>query len=147
MKPEIHFHYQYGPFTFRHRTKVKAFIMQLFKEEHIALERLDYVFCTDSYLLELNRTHLNHDTYTDIITFPLSAPNDPVISDIYISIDRVKENAATLNNPFAKELYRVIFHGALHLCGFKDKTKKEKQLMREKEEFYLGSYFVPRETL
>lgn len=121
--------------------------MQLFKEEHIALERLDYVFCTDSYLLELNRTHLNHDTYTDIITFPLSAPNDPVISDIYISIDRVKENAATLNNPFAKELYRVIFHGALHLCGFKDKTKKEKQLMREKEEFYLGSYFVPRETL
>ena len=147
MKAEIHFHNQYGTFTFKDRTTLKAFIVQLFEKEHTALERLDYIFCTDEFLLELNITHLKHDTYTDIITFPLSEANTPVISDVYISIDRIKQNAASLRTSFTQELHRVIFHGALHLCGYKDKTQTDKKVMRDKEDFYLGSYFVPRETL
>jgi len=119
----------------------------MFKHENTALEKLDYIFCSDTYLINLNQTYLKHDTYTDIITFPLSTPPAPVLSDVYISIDRVKENASTLKTTFTQELHRVIFHGALHLCGYMDKSKIEKKLMRKKEDFYLSSYFVSRETL
>jgi probable rRNA maturation factor len=119
----------------------------MFKKENTALERLDYIFCSDAYLLELNKAYLKHDTYTDIITFPLSIPPAPVISDIYISVDRVKENASALRTTFNQELHRVIFHGALHLCGYIDKSKSDQKLMREKEDSYLNSYFVSRETL
>jgi rRNA maturation RNase YbeY len=94
----------------------------------------------------LNKTHLNHDTYTDIITFELSPKNEALIADIYISVERVKENAQSFTTSFQKELHRVIFHGALHLCGYKDKSKKQSQLMRFKEEENLILYFVSRET-
>lgn len=121
--------------------------MQLFKKEGRKVEAINYIFCTDDYLLELNKTHLNHDTYTDIITFELSGPHQPILSDVYISVERVKENSKLFNATFKRELHRVIFHGALHLCGYKDKSKEQSHQMRSKEEQYLNKYFVPRDTV
>lgn len=94
----------------------------------------------------MNKQYLNHDTLTDIITFELSPKETPLTSDIYISIDRIKENAKDFHTSFTNELHRVIFHGALHLSGYKDKTKEQAQLMRSKEEEYLKKYLVPRGT-
>lgn len=102
---------------------------------------LSYVFCTDEYLLTINRDFLQHDYYTDIITFELSEPGQPVMGEIYISIDRVRDNAKIHQESFQRELHRVIFHGALHLCGYRDKTKKEQEEMRRKENEYLKRYF------
>jgi probable rRNA maturation factor len=146
-KPLICFHAINGYLNLRKRTKLKSFITNLFKAEKIILEELHYIFCSDEYLLNINQLFLNHDTYTDIITFNLANSGEPIISDIYISTDRVKENAALLHTSFSLELHRVIFHGALHLCGYRDKSKVDKDIMRQKEDFYLSQYFVPRETI
>jgi rRNA maturation RNase YbeY len=145
--PSIQFHYVNGPFFLTHRTALKSFIIQLFKTENVHVEELHYIFCSDQYLLQLNKNFLDHDTYTDIITFNLSESSAPIVSDIYISTDRVRENAKALNTTFTNELHRVVFHGALHLCGYKDKTKVQKALMRQKEDACLQQYFVSRETL
>lgn len=142
---KIHFHYITDLFYFPNRSDLKQFILTLFKREGYKVKVIDYVFCSDEYLLELNIRHLNHDTYTDIITFDLS--EDKFIkSEIYISIDRVKENALKFQTSFSRELHRVIFHGALHLCGYKDKSDKDSKKMRSMEELYLSKYFVPRGT-
>lgn len=99
---------------------------------------LQYTFVTDAFLHEMNKTFLNHDTLTDIITFDLSPDKKgPRLGDVYISIDRVKENAAQLGVTYQTELTRVIFHGALHLCGFGDKTPAQKKQMRALEEEWL----------
>ena len=143
----IQFHFLTPSFTFPNRTKLKQFLMALFKTEGKRLDALNYIFCTDEYLLDLNQTHLNHNTYTDIITFELSGEGEPLLSDVYISVDRVKENAQMFHSPFQRELHRVIFHGALHLCGYKDKNKKQSQQMRNMEEHYLRLYLVPRNTV
>jgi probable rRNA maturation factor len=143
----ISFHFIAKDFTLKERKHLKAFILDLFKKEGKAVETINYIFCTDDYLLELNKSYLKHFTLTDIITFELSEKTEAAISDIFISIDRVKENAKTFQIPFTKELLRVIFHGALHLCGYKDKTKADKQAMRNKEDFYLNLYAVSRGTL
>ena len=90
--------------------------------------------------MEINRQFLKHDYYTDIITFDLSDTN-AIHAEVYISIERVKENATTLKASFKSELHRVIFHGALHLCGYKDKSDTEKKKMRQKEDVYLSCYF------
>lgn len=123
------------------RTRLKAFIEDLFRREEQGLKHLQYVFCNDEYLLHLNEEFLKHDTYTDIVTFELSEDPEVTEGEIYISIDRVKENAAHFEVTENYELHRVIFHGALHLCGYKDKTKKEEALMRQKEDEYLSLYF------
>ncbi|WP_366206997.1 rRNA maturation RNase YbeY [Flavihumibacter sp. CACIAM 22H1] len=115
--------------------------MQLFKKEKKSLELLNYIFCTDEYLLDINRSFLQHDYYTDIITFELAEKGEPTQGEVYISIDRVRDNAKLHGQSFQRELHRVIFHGALHLCGYRDKTKKEETLMRQKEEEYLSYYF------
>ncbi|GAB3365304.1 rRNA maturation RNase YbeY [Arachidicoccus ginsenosidivorans] len=128
---------------------VKAFIPTIFKKEKKGLNYINYIFCSDESLLELNKQQLNHDYYTDILTFELSS-TDKTEAEIYISVDRIKDNAKVLKQPLEKEILRVLFHGALHLCGYKDKTKKEEDIMREKEEYYINNYykrFVPRETL
>lgn len=143
----VFFHFQTNNFSLKQRTKLKQFIAHLFKKEKRALDSINYIFCTDASLLELNKQYLKHFTLTDIITFELNAANEPVVSDVYISIDRVRENAKTFHVSFKHELHRVIFHGALHLCGYKDKTKPDQQIMRQKEEFYLNKYFVSRGTL
>lgn len=125
----------------KERTRLKEFIRELFKREEQGLTNLQYVFCTDEYLLRINQQFLNHDTYTDIVTFELSPDPEVTDGEIYISIDRVKENAEQYEVTENYELHRVMFHGALHLCGYKDKTKKEIELMRQKEDEYLRLYF------
>ena len=129
------------PVILEQRRLLKKFIIQLFFKEKKFLQSIDIIFCSDDYLLEINKQHLQHDFYTDIITFDLSdSPSNPIIGELYISIDRVKDNAALRNQEFSIELIRVIFHGLLHLCGFKDKTKSDIKTMREKEDEYLGLY-------
>lgn len=140
MKP-VNFFYACPPFNFRDRTRLKAFLLSIFKKEQRSFESLNYIFCTDDYLLTINQDYLQHDYYTDIITFDLASAKEPAIGEIYISIDRVRENANLHRTTFSKELHRVIFHGILHLCGYKDKTAKDSQLMRAKEEEYLNLYF------
>lgn len=142
----IHFHFLTRHFLFSHRNKLKEFLNRLFKREGKDIEAINYIFCTDAYLLELNKIHLHHNTYTDILTFELSPKGKPLTADIYISVERVKENAATFDTTFQKELHRVIFHGALHLCGYKDKSDEQSLQMRSMEEHYLNQYFVPRGT-
>ncbi|MCF6401886.1 rRNA maturation RNase YbeY [Chitinophaga filiformis] len=125
----------------KNRTGLKTFIKNLFAREGQGLRNLQYVFCSDEYLLQINQQFLQHDTLTDIVTFELG--EDPAITEgeIYISVDRVRENALKFKVPEEHELHRVIFHGALHLCGFKDKTKDQSALMRQKENEYLELYF------
>lgn len=119
------------------RTRVKAFIGRIFIKERVKLKGITYVFCSDAFLLQMNCTFLQHDYYTDIITFTLSEKGQPVEAETYISIDRVKDNARSLGIPYRQEMLRVIFHGALHLCGYNDKKKSEIVLMRSKEDQYL----------
>lgn len=122
------------------KTTIQSFVETIFKREKKKLAHINYVFCSDAYLLNINRDFLAHDYYTDIITFGLSEPDQPVEAEIYISIDRVKDNANQLDISFKEEMLRVIFHGALHLCGYKDKKKSEIALMRQKENHYLSTY-------
>jgi rRNA maturation RNase YbeY len=101
---------------------------------------MNYIFCSDKYLLSINQQFLNHDTYTDIITFGLHDKGTPVVAEVYISTERVKENAATHGVTYTNEMLRVLFHGALHLCGYKDKRKSDVLTMRAKEDAYLKRY-------
>jgi len=133
----VAFAYADRKLALQQKNTIKAFVAELFKAEKQKLAHLQYVFCSDDYLLEINRSFLQHDYYTDIITFGLSQPNSPIEGEIYISTDRVKDNAESLGISFKEEMLRVIFHGALHLCGYKDKKKSEIALMRSKEEYYL----------
>lgn len=137
----ITFHYIDIP-TFNWKVNpIKKWMRALASEENFKIQDLNYVFCTDEYLLDINIQHLNHDTYTDIITFDLSSNTHlPIIdAEIYISIDRVRENASKFNKDFPNELSRVLAHGILHLCGYKDKSPSEEKIMREKEDYYLQS--------
>ena len=120
-------------FTLKNKTKLKAWIEAAFKQQKKNLTGITYVFCSDEYLLEINQGFLQHDFYTDIITFDYSSKTE-IESEIYISIDRVKENAKELNTTFENELHRVMIHGVLHLCGMKDKTKTQKADMRLAED-------------
>jgi probable rRNA maturation factor len=140
--PEVQFHYLQKT-SFTNRTLVKQTIKHLFKKEKKSLGQLTYIFCSDEYLLQINKEYLQHNYYTDIITFDLSDTNNQVNGEVYISIDRVKENAKTFQTSFQQELLRVIFHGALHLCGYKDKSKQEEISMRKAEDKYLH-YFLSK---
>lgn len=122
------------------RTQLKSFLKELFCKEGKVLGELNYIFCSDEYLLDINRRFLNHDYYTDIITFDISESSHQTKGEIYISIDRVVDNARELGQPVQRELLRVIFHGALHLCGYKDETKAQKIQMRSKEDYYLDLF-------
>jgi probable rRNA maturation factor len=124
------------------KRKLSAFIDGIISKyvKEVKTAKLTYIFCTDAFLLEMNTNFLNHDTYTDIITFGLSESKEDMQGEIYISIDRVKENAVTYHTTYADELHRVIFHGALHLCGFKDKKEKDQKIMRENEDYCLSHY-------
>lgn len=137
--PTIQFNFL-EPVELRDRTRLKQFLRSLFKKEGRRLSELQYIFCSDKYLLEINREYLGHDFYTDIITFDLSEPNQPIKAEIYISVARVRENAPEFGVSVRNELHRVIFHGALHLCGYEDKSKQEQEKMRQLEEKYLRAY-------
>ena len=141
MKPSIQFHYLFDRgFYFPRRKNLKKFILILFNKEGFAVDTINYIFCSDSFLLKINQKFLKHNSFTDIITFQLSDNGQPIISDIYISVDRIKYNSKSFAISFKDELHRAIFHGALHLCGYEDKGLKEGDKMKEREDFYLGKY-------
>jgi len=123
-------------FNLTGKTILKSSILKLFKREKKQAGDIQYIFCSDDYILNINRQFLQHDYFTDIITFDLSS-TDKIDAEIYISIDRVKDNARAFGVSYSQEIKRVIIHGALHLCGYGDKTKGEITLMREKESEYL----------
>ncbi|MFT3902507.1 MAG: rRNA maturation RNase YbeY [Niabella sp.] len=131
------------PSQLRERKKIKRFLNDIFlSESSVEGGTVSIVFCSDEQLLKINQDFLNHDYYTDIITFELSAKSSPLMeADIYISIDRVRDNALQMGQPYQRELHRVIFHGVLHLCDFKDKNKQDQSLMRKKEDEWLSKYF------
>jgi rRNA maturation RNase YbeY len=136
----VSFHFQ-SAITLNERTRLKLFLEQLARKEAGKSVSLNYVFCSDDDLLEINRQYLQHDFYTDIITFDLSDSATKLIqSDIFISTDRVKDNARNLGIAQNLELHRVIFHGLLHLCGYKDKSAADQKRMRSREDFYLKKY-------
>lgn len=139
-KSKIYFFFK-KPVILRHRTKLKKFIEGIFRKEAKKLGSLNFVFCSDKELLAINREYLSHDYYTDIITFELSEKGQPIEGEVYISIDRVAENAQTLNVSLTRELHRVIFHGVLHLCGYSDKKKIQQELMRKREDYFISLYF------
>jgi rRNA maturation RNase YbeY len=122
-------------FTLSHPDAIAHWIEEAIENEGFSLARIDFVFCSDAFLLDINIRHLGHDFYTDIITFPLN--EDPLLAEIYISIDRVQENAAKLKVTFDEELHRVMIHGVLHLCGYDDHEEEDVRIMRKKEEAYL----------
>ncbi|MFA7275043.1 MAG: rRNA maturation RNase YbeY [Crocinitomicaceae bacterium] len=124
------------PFEFN-EIIVESWLKSVAKNEGFELGEVALVFCTDEELLEMNRKHLDHDFYTDIITFDYSEDNS-VAGDLFVSVDRVRENASDLLQDFNRELHRVVVHGVLHLCGYGDKSDEEEAVMREKEDFYLN---------
>jgi probable rRNA maturation factor len=136
--PAIHFFEEDIPYKLKKKALVRQWITETIVAEGFRLKELNYIFCSDAYLLQINQQYLNHDTYTDIVTFDNSETEGSIIGDIFISIDRIRENALKFNSNEAGELHRVIIHGALHLLGYKDKTAVTKQKMTEKEDFYLN---------
>ena len=124
-------------YVLKKKKAIRNWVNLVLTKENKALGKIDYNFCTDKHLLKVNKQYLNHNTYTDIITFDLS-DSDLIFADIYISIERVKENSLQLKNLFSDELLRVMVHGVLHLCGYKDKTPKDILQMRKKENHYLS---------
>jgi probable rRNA maturation factor len=136
--PAIHFFEEDISFKLKDKNKVKAWVKATIASEGYQLQELNYIFCSDAYLLQINRQYLDHDTFTDIITFDNSEKEKVVTGDIFISIDRIRENAAKFDTGLANELHRVIIHGALHLLGYTDKTSDAKKLMTSKEDHYLG---------
>ena len=132
--PQVYFFLHKVSFPLKQRRKLKSFLNQLFRSEGKTLEYLNCILCSDSELRSINKKYLGHDSYTDVVSFDLSSRPNQVEGEVYISVKRVKENAASLKVPPAEELCRVLFHGALHLCGYKDKSPSDKKVMREKEE-------------
>eukprot|EP01012_Entosiphon_sulcatum_P034992 TRINITY_DN44436_c0_g1_i1.p2 TRINITY_DN44436_c0_g1~~TRINITY_DN44436_c0_g1_i1.p2 ORF type:complete len:139 (-),score=33.21 TRINITY_DN44436_c0_g1_i1:716-1132(-) len=128
----ISFQNQSISFKLKEKTKLKAWIKTVTEKEKHRLGDISYIFCSDDELLEINIQHLNHNTYTDIITFDYTEGNR-ISSDIFISVDRVEENAKKFKVSFEEELHRVMIHGILHLCGYKDKSKADAEMMRKKE--------------
>ncbi len=126
--------------TLGNRLALKAFIEKALKKEGMTIESLQYIFCSDKFLLDINKSYLKHDYYTDIISFDLSEIKGKLIGEVYISIDRVKDNAKTHKTILNEELLRVMFHGALHFCGYKDKKPADAKEMRAQENKWLKSY-------
>ena len=129
--------YSVGTFSLKTEAAVAACIKAIAAEESRKVGDITFVFCDDNYLLKINKEFLDHDTYTDIITFDYSHGNE-VISEIYVSVDRVEENAKKYKQTFENEIHRVMIHGVLHLCGYNDKLAEDKQIMRDKENHYLS---------
>ena len=131
----IEFHYEIN-FSLKNKVTISKWIDHTIRTENKITGDINYIFCSDDYLLDRNIKYLKHDSLTDIITFNYCEGNK-INCDIMISIDRVKENSSIFESSFLEELYRVMIHGILHLVGYDDKTEKEKNIMRKKEDFYL----------
>ena len=127
-------------FTLRHKTAVRKWILNAIRKEGFTIQEINYIYCSDAHLKKMNVHYLHHGTYTDIITFDLSEVKNEIIGEIYISIDRVRENAIIYNVPLDDELRRVMIHGVLHLCGYKDKSPADIKKIRAKEDYYLDGW-------
>lgn len=125
-------------FELKEKRKLRHWIVQAIDNEGYKVGILNFIFTTDDILFELNQRYLGHSTLTDIITFDLAENKNKLTGDIYISIDRAKENSKAFKEPFEKEVRRLLIHGILHLSGYSDKTKAEKDEMRAREEYYLS---------
>jgi probable rRNA maturation factor len=125
-------------FKFSNRVHIRKWLKAAATQEGFQIKQLNYIFTSDQYLLSINREYLQHDTFTDIITFDQSEFKGLLEGDIFISVPRVKDNASRFNCSFERELSRVIIHGLLHLVGYSDKGSRQKQIMREKEDAYLS---------
>ncbi len=136
----INFHYE-TKFGLEDRKNYTSWINNILVGEKAHLGDLSYIFCSDEYLIKLNHKYLGHDTYTDIVTFNYSE-EDVISGEIYISVDRVKENAVKFDEDFNKELLRVMAHGVLHLLGYNDKSKNEKEEMKAKEDEKINMFHV-----
>lgn len=136
--PSVHYFYEDVNFKLSKSLITNRWIKKVIKIEKGKLDSLNFIFCSDAYLLEINKEYLNHNTYTDIITFDNSEDEGGLNGDIFISIERVKENAIKLQTPFEEELNRVMIHGVLHLMGYNDKSNQDKKLMRKREDAYLS---------
>lgn len=129
----IQFFSEETDFNLGNQAAISDWIKKIISKENNSLRQLNFILCNDEYLHKMNVEYLNHDTLTDIITFPYCDP--PVVhSDIFISVERVEDNAKIFNTSFNNELHRVIIHGVLHLCGYGDKTEEEQKIMKEKED-------------
>ena len=127
-------------FRLNHAGILKKWIGSFFSHQQITIQNINYIFCSDKYLRRLNKKYLQHDYFTDIITFDNSVEKGRIVADIYISTDRVRTNAKKYKTTFGDELRRVIIHGALHLAGHDDKTEKQKRAMRMEEDFWLSRF-------
>lgn len=136
---DINFFQEEVSFQLSHPDILKGWISTIIQNAKQSFDTINFIYCSDNYLFEINKEYLDHDYYTDIITFDNKEDDDSALdADIFISIDRVKENATQLNLPFEQELHRVMVHGILHLLGHKDKTEEQKNEMRESEEASLS---------
>ncbi|HEX4957554.1 MAG TPA: rRNA maturation RNase YbeY [Lacibacter sp.] len=147
MSNRIRFFFNDVQINLRDRTILKLFLASLFKREKHSIDFLNIIFCTDERLLQINSDFLKHHYYTDIITFHYASADQPIQAELYISVDRVRENANSLGVTLYSELHRVIFHGSLHLCGYGDKTSQQIKKMREREDYYLRLYFSKRKQI
>jgi probable rRNA maturation factor len=129
-------------FKFQGKKKFKSWLKKVAEKEGFSINNLNYIFCSDEYLHKINLEYLDHDTYTDIITFDNSDDETIIEGDIFISIERVRDNSQTLNTVFEEELKRVIVHGLLHLCGYDDHTPEDKAEMRLLESEYILVFSV-----
>lgn len=135
----ITFHNEDISYTVKKKNHIKSIIKTAITDEAKKLKEIAFIVCSDDYLHKINQEYLKHDTFTDIITFDY-CENDVISGDIFISIERVKENAIKFNQNIEYELFRIIIHGVLHLLGYKDKSPRDKKIMTEKEDFYLTLY-------
>jgi len=135
----ITFHIEDISYTVKNKNHIKSVIKTAIADEAKKLGEIAFICCSDDYLHKINQEYLKHDTFTDIITFDY-CENDVVSGDIFISIERVKENAIKFNQNIENELFRIIIHGVLHLLGYKDKSPNDKKIMTDKEDFYLTLY-------
>lgn len=138
MSHAILFHYEYDKYRLEQEDDIINWLSISVQKLNRKVDFINYVFLSDEQLLEINQAHLGHDYYTDIITFPYNT--NPIESDIFVSTDRIYDNALSINEPFQREWRRVLIHGVLHLSGYEDHTEKEKQMMREKENHYLDFF-------
>ncbi|MEO5782718.1 MAG: rRNA maturation RNase YbeY [Ginsengibacter sp.] len=143
---KIYFHELNIKSSLLHRNVLKKFLLTIFKKERKRVNRVDIIFCTDKYLLSLNKSFLNHAYNTDTLSFLLSDDKLPIIGELYISIQRIKFNSRDLNIKYKNELLRVIIHSCLHLCGYKDAPKTSAKEMEARQEKYLTHWIVSRET-
>ena len=135
---KINYFFEDIDYKFERNTQINDWISEVIKTENFNLHYINYVFCSDEHLLTVNKRYLNHNYYTDIITFNNADDDNLIESDLFISLERVADNAKTNGTTMEKELYRVMIHGVLHLLGYNDKTKEEQIEMREKENAYLS---------